>query len=168
MEIKIRQEQENDYKVVCELIELAFRNMEESDHREHLLVECLRKSEAFIPELSLVAEKNGEIIGHILMTKVEIVSDVKTTTSLALAPVAVLPKYQRQGVGGTLICEIHKRAAELGYGSAVLLGHKDYYPNSGKFLFVPYTKGFGRITHFLGNDLATVLYTAFFLDLLFK
>lgn len=42
------------------------------------------------------------------------------------------------------------------------------YANSGKFLFVPYTKGFGRITHFLGNDLATVLYTAFFLDLLFK
>lgn len=44
----------------------------------------------------------------------------------------------------------------------------EIFPNSGKFLFVPYTKGFGRITHFLGNDLATVLYTAFFLDLLFK
>ena len=43
-----------------------------------------------------------------------------------------------------------------------------FFSNSGKFLFVPYTKGFGRITHFLGNDLATVLYTAFFLDLLFK
>ncbi len=43
-----------------------------------------------------------------------------------------------------------------------------FFRNSGKFLFVPYTKGFGRITHFLGNDLATVLYTAFFLDLLFK
>lgn len=43
-----------------------------------------------------------------------------------------------------------------------------FFYNSGKFLFVPYTKGFGRITHFLGNDLATVLYTAFFLDLLFK
>ena len=45
---------------------------------------------------------------------------------------------------------------------------KTFLCNSGKFLFVPYTKGFGRITHFLGNDLATVLYTAFFLDLLFK
>lgn len=44
----------------------------------------------------------------------------------------------------------------------------NFFRNSGKFLFVPYTKGFGRITHFLGNDLATVLYTAFFLDLLFK
>ncbi|GCB34274.1 N-acetyltransferase [Bacteroides faecalis] len=131
MEIKIRQEQENDYKAVYELIELAFRNMEESDHSEHFLVERLRKSEAFIPELSLVAEKDGEIIGHILMTKVEIVSAVKATTTLALAPVAVLPKYQGQGVGGTLICEVHKRATELGYGSAVLLGHKDYYPKFG-------------------------------------
>ena len=46
--------------------------------------------------------------------------------------------------------------------------YSDFFCNSGKFLFVPYTKGFGRITHFLGNDLATVLYTAFFLDLLFK
>lgn len=45
---------------------------------------------------------------------------------------------------------------------------EETFCNSGKFLFVPYTKGFGRITHFLGNDLATVLYTAFFLDLLFK
>lgn len=131
MEIKIRQEQEKDYKAVYELIELAFRDVEESDQSEHLLVERLRKSEAFIPELSLVAEKGDEIVGYILMTKVEIVSDVKTVTSLALAPVAVLPEYQGLGIGATLICEAHKRAAELGYGSAVLLGHKDYYPKFG-------------------------------------
>lgn len=43
-----------------------------------------------------------------------------------------------------------------------------FFINSGKLLLLPYTKGFGRITHFLGNDLATVLYTAFCLDLLFK
>ena len=44
----------------------------------------------------------------------------------------------------------------------------EIFRNSGKLLLLPYTKGFGRITHFLGNDLATVLYTAFCLDLLFK
>ena len=48
------------------------------------------------------------------------------------------------------------------------LGDAGFFCNSGKLLLLPYTKGFGRITHFLGNDLATVLYTAFCLDLLFK
>lgn len=131
MEFQIRQEQESDQQAVYKLVELAFRNMEESDHREHLLVERLRKSETFIPELSLVAEANGEIIGYILLTEVEIVSADKVVTSLALAPVAVLPDYQGEGIGGALIREAHKRAAELGYGSAVLLGHKDYYPKFG-------------------------------------
>lgn len=131
MEFKIRQEQESDNKAVYRLVELAFRNMEESDHREHFLVERLRKSDAFVPELSLVAESNGEIIGHILMTKVEIVSDDKAVTSLGLAPVSVLPDYQGAGIGGALIREVHKRAAGLGYGSSVLLGHKDYYPKFG-------------------------------------
>ena len=50
----------------------------------------------------------------------------------------------------------------------ILWDSSDFYCNSGKLLLLPYTKGFGRITHFLGNDLATVLYTAFCLDLLFK
>ena len=51
--------------------------------------------------------------------------------SLGLAPVSVVPKYQRIGVGSALIREAHKRAGELGYKSAVLLGHKDYYPRFG-------------------------------------
>lgn len=131
MEFKIRQEQEKDHQAVYNLIEQAFRNMNGSDHREHFLVERLRKSEAFIPELSLVAESKSEIIGHILMTKVEIVSEDKNATSLGLAPVSVLPEFQGQGVGGALIREAHKQAAGLGYGSVVLLGHKDYYPKFG-------------------------------------
>lgn len=131
MEIRIRQEQESDYRAVYALIELAFRNMEESDHSEQYLVERLRKSDAFIPGLSLVAEVDGVVVGHILLTKVEIVADDKVTTSLGLAPVAVLPKYQGKGIGGALIRTAHQRASELGYGSAVLLGHKDYYPRFG-------------------------------------
>ena len=131
MEITIRQEQKSDYQSVYELVELAFRDMVESDHSEHHLVERLRKSNAFIPELSLVAEVGSEIVGHILMTKVEIVSENKVTSALGLAPVSVLPPYQGKGIGGALIREAHKRAAELGYGSAVLLGHADYYPRFG-------------------------------------
>ena len=66
-----------------------------------------------------------------MMSKVEIVSEDQSVISLGLAPVSVVPKYQRIGVGSALIREAHKRAGELGYKSAVLLGHKDYYPRFG-------------------------------------
>ena len=122
-EIKIRPEQENDFQAVREVVELAFRDVEDSDQSEPYLVERLRKTDAYIPELSFVAELNGEIIGHLMMSKVEIVSEDQS--------VSVVPKYQRIGVGSALIREAHKRAGELGYKSAVLLGHKDYYPRFG-------------------------------------
>ena len=121
-EIKIRPEQENDFQAVREVVELAFRDVEDSDQSEPYLVERLRKTDAYIPELSFVAELNGEIIGHLMMSKVEIVSEDQSVISLGLAPVSVVPKYQRIGVGSALIREAHKRAGELGYKSAVLLG----------------------------------------------
>ena len=78
MGITIRQEKKRDYTTVHNLIKAAFANMQESDHKEHLLVERLRRSDAFIPELSLVAEtQNGTIVGYILLTKVEIASAEK-------------------------------------------------------------------------------------------
>lgn len=131
MDIRIRQEQTKDYDTIHKIVELAFRDMEDSDHSEPFLVDRLRQTDAFIPELSLVAEADGKIIGHILLTKVEIVSANKSVPSLGLAPVSVLPDYQNRGVGSALIREAHKRAAELGYDSVVLLGHKDYYPRFG-------------------------------------
>ena len=118
-EIKIRPEQENDFQAVREVVELAFRDVEDSDQSEPYLVERLRKTDAYIPELSFVAELNGEIIGHLMMSKVEIVSEDQSVISLGLAPVSVVPKYQRIGVGSALIREAHKRAGELGYKSAV-------------------------------------------------
>lgn len=91
-------------------------------------MEKLHKSDTYIPELSLVAKTDQEdIVGYILLTKVEIVSESEVHTSLAVAPLAVLPEYQNRGIGGMLLKEAHKRTAALGYGTAVLLGHKDYY-----------------------------------------
>ncbi len=127
----IRQEQEKDYSAVFTLIESSFKHLQESDHKEQFLVERLRKSDAFIPELSLVAENEEKIIGYILLSKVEIISNDKKIITLALAPIAVLPEYQRKGIGKALIAEAHKRAILSGYTSIVLLGHKDYYPQFG-------------------------------------
>ena len=103
-----------------------------SDHSEQYLVERLRNSEAFIPELSIVAEINQNIAGHILLTRIKVVNNKNEEfESLALAPVSVLPEYQGKGIGGKLIETAHKKAKELGFGSVILLGHENYYPRFG-------------------------------------
>lgn len=132
MVIRIRQEQNEDCLAVSDLIEAAFADMQQSDHQEHLLVKRLHGSDTFVPQLSLVAETDDErIVGYILLTKVEIVSETCAETSLAVAPLAVLPGFQKRGIGGMLLMEAHKRAASLGFGTAVVLGHKEYYPRFG-------------------------------------
>jgi len=131
MNIKIRQEKTSDYKSVFELIEKAFKNEKFTDHKEQFLVERLRKSNAFIPELSLVAEYQDKLVGFILLTNIKIVNDNKIFGSLALAPVAVLPDFQNMGIGGKLIIQAHTIAKEKGYKSVILLGHEKYYPKFG-------------------------------------
>ena len=131
MNITIRQETPEDYKAVFKLITAAFKEEVYSDHKEQFLVERLRKSDAFIPELSLVAVSQNEIVGHILLTQIQIKNDSNTFPSLALAPVSVLPKYQRKGIGGQLIKKGHEIAKQLGHTSVILLGHEGYYPKFG-------------------------------------
>lgn len=131
MEIIVRQEVPRDYKETEDVVKKAFEQAEHADHTEHLLVSRLRKSSAFIKELSLVATANGKIIGHILFTKLEIVHGNKVFPSLCLAPLSVLPEYQRTGVGQLLMEEGLKRCTELGYTSVILLGHPSYYPRFG-------------------------------------
>lgn len=131
MEFKIRQEVKSDYPVVFDLIEQAFRNEMMSDKKEQFLVERLRKSGGFIPELSLVAVVNQKIVGYILLTKISIETNTESIISLALAPVAVLPAFQKKGIGGRLIEEAHHIAKESGYESVILLGHENYYPKFG-------------------------------------
>jgi len=129
--MRIRQENSDDFNDVFNVIEKAFRDEEYSDHREQFLVERLRNSDAFISELSMVAEIDGKIVGHILVTKLKIKNKTKIFHSLALAPVSVLPEFQGKGIGGKLIVESHNKAKELGHKSIVLLGHEKYYPRFG-------------------------------------
>ncbi|MBO6522351.1 MAG: N-acetyltransferase [Balneolaceae bacterium] len=131
MNITVRQEQSKDFSPVFNLIKSAFKNKEYSDHSEHLLVEKLRGSEAFIPELSLVAEFDAKIVGHILLTKIKVRNKEQEFESLALAPVSVLPEFQGKGIGRELIINAHQIAKKLGYESIILLGHSEYYPRFG-------------------------------------
>ena len=131
MKINVRQEKQSDHKAVFKLIEKAFEKEEFSDHKEQFLVERLRTSEAFVPELSLVSEINHQIVGHILLTKIRITNKNQSYESLALAPVSVVPEFQKQGIGKILIETAHEKARKSGYKSVVLLGHEDYYPKFG-------------------------------------
>ena len=125
--LEIRQENKNDYEEVYNVIKTAFETAEESDGNEQDLVVNLRKSDNFIPELSLVAVKDKKIVGYILFTKIKIGDNVE----LALAPLGILPGYQRQGIGEKLIKEGHKIAKDLGYHYSVVLGSNKYYPKFG-------------------------------------
>lgn len=127
MNIIIREENNKDFNEVYDVVRLAFENAEHTDHNEHNLVNKLRDSDAFIKELSLVAENDGKIIGHTMLTKIKIGKH----TSLALAPLAVLPKYHGLGVGKKLVLEGHKIAKELGYSSVVIVGDPNYYSRFG-------------------------------------
>lgn len=123
----IRKEKTKDYDSIYEVVKVAFDSAEHADGNEQDLVVALRKGENYIPELSLVAEENGKIIGHIMFTKAR----VGQTVVLALAPLSVSPEYQGKGIGMALITEGHKIARDLGYGYSVVLGSEKYYPRAG-------------------------------------
>ena len=125
--LEIRKENVNDYEEVYNVIKTAFEKAEHSDGKEQELVIELRKSNSFIPELSLVALEENKIVGYILFTKIKI----GNSTELALAPLAVLPKYQRKGIGTKLIKEGHKIAKQLNYNYSVVLGNNKYYSRLG-------------------------------------
>ncbi|HZL09565.1 MAG TPA: N-acetyltransferase [Prolixibacteraceae bacterium] len=130
-QIIIRKEVPDDYQRVFELTEKAFETMEISDHNEGKLVENLRKSDMFISDLSLVAEQNKQVVGHVLFTPVLIDNGQELFESLTLAPVSVLPEYQNQGIGSKLINEGHRIARQLGFTSVIVVGHAEYYPRFG-------------------------------------
>mgnify|MGYP000020127499 CR=1 FL=1 len=136
----VRQETEADHRAVYALIESAFRTAEHSDGTEQDLVEALRRSPSFIPELSLVAELEDRVVGHVLFTRISI----GQAPALALAPLAVSPDCRRRGIGSALVGEGHRIARRLGYGCSVVLGDPSYYaafgyrPASKLGIFAPF------------------------------
>jgi putative acetyltransferase len=126
MNITLRAERPDDIAAIAQLNDRAFGGAFESR-----LVETIRSGGNFIPALSIVAVEGNTIVGHILFSRIFIRSGKGTVETLALAPMAVLPEYQKQGIGSRLVRYGIERARELGYNSVVVLGHKEYYPKFG-------------------------------------
>lgn len=130
MRIDIRPEQAGDYPQIFQVVQSAFAEAKCSDHDEQHLVDRLRRCDAYIPELALVAEVDKTPVGHIMFTRVQVGQGI----ALALAPLAVAPAMQGRGIGAALIVKGHHVAKDLGYSFSVLLGHAGYYP---RFGYVP-------------------------------
>ncbi|MCC7407919.1 MAG: N-acetyltransferase [Phycisphaeraceae bacterium] len=125
--IQIRPETPADYDAITELTVAAFRTLAVSSHTEQFIIGALRAAGAL--SISLVAELEGRVVGHIAFSPVRI-SD-GSAGWYGLGPVSVLPKYQRQGIGGALIREGLSRLTALNAQGCCLVGHPEYYPRFG-------------------------------------
>ena len=127
LKVVIRSETDADAGAINEVTLAAFKDLEVSNHTEQFIVVALRAAKALT--ISLVAEADGRVVGHIAFSPVAI-SD-GTPGWYGLGPVSVLPEYQRQGVGKALIREGLARLRDMNARGCCLVGHPDYYRKFG-------------------------------------
>ena len=123
----IREENLNDIALIEAITIEAFLNAPHTDHTEQFIVRELRIAKAL--SISLVAEENGLIIGHVAVSPVSI-SD-GTTNWFGLGPISVQPQYQSKGVGTKLMCAAIEKLKDISAAGCVLLGDPNYYKRFG-------------------------------------
>ena len=128
----IRDETPQDIESITNLTVAAFATLEISDHTEQYIVNALRAAGAL--SVSLVAELDGQIVGHIAFSPVTIAD--RTPGWYGLGPISVHPEFQRAGIGKALITEGLSRLKEMGARGCCLVGHPQYYTRYG-FMNVP-------------------------------
>lgn len=125
-QIKVRAETAEDLRAIDVVNLSAFQGEAEAQ-----LIGELRKSAVFVPDLSLVAELNGRIVGHVVLSKVKLVGPEGSQEILALGPMSVVPSQSHRGIGSELIQAAVARARPLCYTAIVVAGHPDYYQRFG-------------------------------------
>ncbi len=126
-EIVIRDETAADIQTISDVIRAAFETLEVSDHTEQFVVKALRAAGAL--RVSLVAEVEGQVVGHIAFSPVIMTDGTKGW--YGLGPVSVTPDFQRQGIGQALIRDGLARLRHLHAGGCCLVGHPRYYRQFG-------------------------------------
>jgi putative acetyltransferase len=125
-QVNIRSEHPDDAAAIDPVLQAAFGR-----ENEAVIVRTVRSSTGYIPELSLVADLDGQVVGHILLSAIEIQTPTGSVPSLALAPVAVHPDWQNRGIGSALVREGLNAAGRLGHTSVIVLGHPGFYRRFG-------------------------------------
>jgi putative acetyltransferase len=126
----IRREQRSDHTRVGQILEAAFGRADEAD-----LVGTLRAQAR--PQLSLVAERRGDVVGHVFFSPVRIEGPSDPPASAGLAPLAVAPEAQGRGVGSELVRAGLRECVSLGWHAVFLLGDPAYYARFGFVLAAP-------------------------------
>ena len=130
----IRQERPADHNEVYQLVKSSFESNEATDGTVPDYLNELRTKDVFIPELSLVAEKGGQIVGQITLYKTDIITPQGKHTELLLSPISVRPSFFRQGIARALTKEALARARNMGFRAVFLCGNPDLYRKLG---FIP-------------------------------
>lgn len=123
----IRGEKESDYELISQVTRAAFTPLDIGDHNEQFIIQALRRAQAL--SLSLVAEINGQVVGHIAFSPVTISSQIQGW--YGLGPLSVHPKFQGQGIGTALVKKGLARLKNLKAKGCVLVGHPGYYQKFG-------------------------------------
>jgi putative acetyltransferase len=123
----IRKEQESDFPPIHILVETAFQTAKVCEGDEQDFVDRLRSGSDYIPELALVMEDHGKLIGHIMLTRAFISANGKQHRVLLLAVAAVVAERRNRGIGAQLIREAFRRARDQDHKAVVVVGDPAYY-----------------------------------------
>lgn len=134
MDITIREEQECEYLETEYVVKKAFWNLHVPGCSEHYLVHKLRKDDAYIPEISRIAEVDGKVVGTIMYSHSYVEGDGGRTPVIIFGPLCVEPEYQKKGIGDSLLKETMALAKSKGYKAIIIFGEPEYYP---RFGFLP-------------------------------
>ena len=132
--VKIRRERPSDYGEVECLVKTSFATNADDDRTTHDYLNKLRTTDEFIPELSMVADKDGVIIGQVVLYKTALTTPTGKRTELVLSPISVHPNYFRLGIARAMIEAALHKAKDMGFGAVFLCGNPNVYDKLG---FVP-------------------------------
>ena len=136
----IRTETKDDWRTVENLIRESFWNVYRPGCMEHYVMHCFRDNPVFVPELDLVLEKDGQIIGQVMYVRTALELDNGGRLPImAFGPICIAPELKRQGYGKYLLDASLEKAKAMNAGGIVIEGNIDFYGKSG--FVVAKTKG---------------------------
>uniref|UniRef100_UPI0025FAF4E5 GNAT family N-acetyltransferase n=1 Tax=Treponema sp. UBA7567 TaxID=1947748 RepID=UPI0025FAF4E5 len=138
--ITFRNETPADYRAVENLTREAFWNVYKPGCDEHFVLHSFRTRSDFVPELDIIMEENGVLIGHVMFARAEIrLNNGKTLPIMTFGPISIAPNFKRKGYGTVLLRHAMEKAKEMDCGALAITGNIGFYGKSG--FVVAKTKG---------------------------